>query len=537
MQTIIRILKKGAKTIWDYKFSIICFVCLFFMTVLPANYFSRFSILNILSFFLLINLFSKIKYPLIPILILAIPIAFDAYFAFRYHLRVPVGIMASIFETNTAEAVSMSKDFMLLGLVAFIVSIAILYLSAREFRNCRLPWKLSLSGILIYWILFIPATTYYKIKTTPGMYEHYKQLPVITIQAAISEHFPIMYGDLATIAAYKDEMGKLKKYKDTQRVLPSDIAKIEEKETPNTIFFIIGESSYRKHYSLYGYDTKTTPFLDSLSQAQKMYYYEAIAPAAITRDALRISLSFATTSNAEPFFTQKNIIDLANDAGYETVWISNQDMVGAFDSYIGFLSAGAKYSYHEKSVVRHDINLVPVMQKMLDTSKKQLFIIHMIGSHMHYSEHYDETDIEAIPEVGDNFQYDRTIHHTDRMLGAVYNMMKDTPSSLLYFFSDHGEIVNKGHGLVNEGVAQFQIPLLIANNTTVPTDSIVTKYRDPKSGLLSASSNIFILSEIIGYDIPEEYIAIAHNDGNHIFHSDGKVYRYREIEEKFSAKE
>ncbi len=538
MQTILRIFKAILKTIWGYKFSIVCFVCLFFITVLPANYFSRFSVVNIFSFFLLIHLFSKIKYSIIPILILSILIAFDAYFAFRYHLRVPVGIMASIFETNAAEAASMSKDFLGWGLVAYAVSVALLYLSVREFKECKLSWKVSLAGILAYWIVFMPAVTYYKVKNTPGMYDHYKLLPVITVQAAISEHFPIIYGDMATIVAYRDEMSKLKKYKDTERILPDGVAIDKSKDVPNTLFLIIGESSYRGHYSLYGYGAETTPFLDSLSRTADVNYYEAISPAAVTRDALRISLSFSTTANAEPFFTEKNVIDMANDAGYETIWISNQDMVGAFDSYIGFISGGSQYSYHEGSVIRHDINLLPIIQDKLDTSKKQMFIMHMIGSHILYSEHSDEVDAKAIPETGNKYyQYDRTIHHTDRTLQGIYRLMEGVPSSLMYFFSDHGEIVYKGHGFVNEGPAQFDVPLVVVNKTAIPVDSIVSKYRDPESGLLSISSNVFILSEIMGYNVADKHTDIAREDGNYIFHSDGKIYRYKDIVEQFSARD
>lgn len=69
-------------------------------------------------------------------------------------------------------------------------------------------------------------------------------------------------------------------------------------------------------------------------------------------------------------------------------------------------------------------------------------------------------DVESIEGDDVVVDYNRTIHHTDRVLEALYNTVKDDKSSVIAYFSDHGEIIGKGHGFLDEGTEWFEIQMI-----------------------------------------------------------------------------
>lgn len=491
-----------------------------------------------LSLFLFICILSKTKqrYISIPLfLLLSFLISFNAYFAFIYNTTAQVGIMASIFETNTAEALSMSKDFILGATILFLLSSILLYLSMKEFRSSKISLKLSVFMLVGYCCFFIPIFLYVK-KDTRFNYQYlYKSDPYTCLQTMASHHFSLIYGDVSTFVAYKREMSKLKQYLHTETVLPLGIQHADSAILPEKIFLVIGESSYARHYSLYGYPIATTPYLDSLSQSNvNMKFYDAIAPASLTRNAIRLILSFASAHDMIPFFKEKNIVELANDSGYETFWISSQDIVGYHDTYISIMAKKAKESYFDKSIIKNDLDLIPVIRQRNKPGKKQFFIIHLIGSHIEYADKSDEIDINAIPDAGNRVvNYDRSIHHTDRVLKEISQMVLENTSSLLYYISDHGEIINDGHGVMNGSVAQYIIPFVTINNSNVPLDSIVNKYIDTKDSLINSNSTVYILSEVLGYSIPQSRIEQAIADGRFVYQIDGNAYNYDDLKSKY----
>jgi glucan phosphoethanolaminetransferase (alkaline phosphatase superfamily) len=341
------------------------------------------------------------------------------------------------------------------------------------------------------------------------------------------------YIDISTFIAYQHERYEMKKFLKMEKRMPAGITFDAHRESPEKIFFIIGESASRHHYSLYGYEEKTSPFFDSLAQAvpPALHYYNAYSPASITRDALRIILTFSTPTDIKPFFENYNIIDMANKAGYETIWISNQDKLGESDSYIGFVAGGSTRSFYEKTIIRDDFNLLNYLKKAYIAGKKQFFVIHLNGSHVPYGERYDAVDEEALPgNKTKTKEYDRSIHHTDRLMRSIYQIMEKGNSSVLYYFSDHAELVEGGgHGIFVMDHNLFDTPLVTINNSVVAVDSIVKKYADPETSLINNSNSIFILSEIMGYDVSDEDVKKAVADGKYIFHVDKKAYLYKDL--------
>ena len=98
------------------------------------------------------------------------------------------------------------------------------------------------------------------------------------------------------------------------------------------VILVIGETSRAHNWQLNGYHRKTNP---NLIQRDNLFYYNnAISAATHTSQTIQLVLSRATPKNLEPVYTEKSIITAFSEAGYKTVWISNQNMTGGVETSI-----------------------------------------------------------------------------------------------------------------------------------------------------------------------------------------------------------
>jgi len=456
----------------------------------------------------------------------------DAYFAFVYKERMTLAIMAAIIETNAAEVKSVITPILTKGLLILAVTTTLILLSQKELKDIKLSRKISLIIMVLYWI-YIPTYTYIYINSRSDYKGEFDNSALTSFYRHMNFKFPLVYGDIMAFITYNSEMSKIDGYKYAKREAIPEAKLINTNLSPQKIYVIIGESSAKDHYSLYGYPVKTTPFLDSLSTTDTdIKHYDGISAAPSTRDAIRVSLSYATHSTPDDFYIYKNIVEAGNDAGYETIWISNQDKIGVYDTYIGIMSSTANKSYFESTFPRYDINLIPEIREMHDKNKRQVFFIHLYGSHLSYDHRITDEDRKALP--GENNpvnDYDRSIYHTDRTLRGIYKIMEEDESSVLYYFPDHGEIIGKGHGFMEGGARQFEIPIITINRSQMPVDSIINRYTDPDSKLINNSNSFAIIFEIMGYSMTDSFVQKAIEDGKYVLHADGKTHLFKDIQE------
>jgi glucan phosphoethanolaminetransferase (alkaline phosphatase superfamily) len=532
-------IKQVGKFIYKYKFTLLVIIYIGLIAFLPINMEPSIPmVLHVVSFFFILDILAKTKYTFILTFILAFILTFNAYFAFVLGSDISMDTMASILETHTAEAVSMLKGGVLSGcIIVLVFTVILLYLSKKELKKCKFSRKWAVIGLLAYLLLILPFICYKRI-----VYEYeqelFKEFPIRVGQDKVNMYAPILYGNIATIIAYQEEMALLRRFSDSNKKLPKGITLNDSVPIPEKIYLIIGESAYRKHLSLYSYSVKTTPFLDSLAQVvpRQISFYDGIASAPFTRNALRMALSFASPVDMAPFYEEKTLINLAHDAGYETFWLSNQGASGIQDSYLGYLAAGTDKEVFTKGgyLANDDFDLIPLLKEEYKPGKKQFFIIHLVGSHNNYSDRYDKIDADAIPNSGSSLQtdYDRSIHHTDRVLHEIYNIMQQDSTAVFFHFSDHGEILGKGHGPWKNGIAQYDIPLITINRNEERIDTVMKKYLEPDTRLINNSSTIYVLAEMMGYIISQEQIDKSISDGRYVRHADQTYSPYSEIKEE-----
>lgn len=209
---------------------------------------------------------------------------------------------------------------------------------------------------------------------------------------------------------------------------------------------VIGESARRKNHHLYGYTRSTTPNIDS-EQANLFNFKQAVAPAPTTIMALSNILSIKTIDDQNRYKINDNFVNIAKHGGFKTYWFSRQGMIGPHDTLITLIANQAdekkwfNYGYD-------DVLLSKFEDAINDQSaNKKLIVLHINGSHSDPCNKYPEEELVFTNGRSYNEDcYDNSILFTDKILGKIFNRLRQLPASLLYF-SDHGQTIRikRGH--------------------------------------------------------------------------------------------
>lgn len=179
--------------------------------------------------------------------------------------------------------------------------------------------------------------------------------------------------------------------------------------------------------------------------------------------------------------------------------------------------------------------MIPVIKEKHNINQKQFTIIHLFGSHIYYSSKFDSEDEKAIPKsTNDNTfnnidYYDRSIHHTDRVLREIYNSLKGDKNSIAIYISDHGEIVGKGHGFMQQFEDQYSIPLIFFNFTDRNIDDLVKKYKNLEDENFNTVNLCYILAELMGYKVAHEREKFALENSPLIYLPNGEIKKFEDI--------
>lgn len=533
--SIIRYLQK-------YKYSIILVFVLFILAFLFRASIKEVDIKSV--FWAFINtvlltstlvVFSKTILRIPFIILFSLLATFEVGLFYIYRNPLNYGIVASIFATNTDEAGDIIKMILPVSIVTLFISLFLLSKASAELR--QLSRKALIASVITFFVLFfiIPSISI-SIQTTENKDEvnklHEKTtLPVTKLYQKLYTKYPFIWGDILISSSFLEQTRMFNNDSNKNKLLLSGIT-YEGNSQIDRFILVIGESATYHNFSLYGYPIKTTPFLDSLSIHNELLhkYDKVISPASYTIEALKISLSFASPINLAPFYDNKNIINIANDAGYKTIWLSSHSKHNNLDSYISTIAVNSNETFFQ-DLGSDDLGLLSPLKSVLKRKEKQFIVLHLIGSHTPYQKRYDKIDEEALKDVREYTDYDRSIHHTDRVLSGIYNEIKNKEENIvILYYSDHGEIINKGHAILNKYKVQYQVPLVIMQNKPIfDPNTIIEKYYNKNSGILNTSSNAYIISEILGYEISDSLINKARIEGEYVSQPDEKRIKYNQV--------
>ena len=256
---------------------------------------------------------------------------------------------------------------------------------------------------------------------------------------------------------------------------------------PEVHILIIGESARRDSWSAYGYSRPTTPYLDKL-RGQAIFFQHAVADANVTICAVPILLTGMSPSRFDLKAVQGNLVGLADEAGYSTAWLMNQDPHISLLTGIHADRMVYPPSLHTLASGKLPLDqvLLPEVRAQLEHAAHARFVgLHVIGSHWAYDSRYPAqfkrfgsgpplTYFDAVSGKPDQRvvdAYDNSVLYTDWFIGQIIDAARtlSVPATVTYF-SDHGEDLylldgRSGHGAASYSKHQFDIPAFVWANS------------------------------------------------------------------------
>jgi len=268
----------------------------------------------------------------------------------------------------------------------------------------------------------------------------------------------------------------------------------------NKIVIIFGESTLKDRMSIYGYNKRTTPFLESIEP----YILNSISPSNATRYSIPIMLTDASVSDFNKFFQSESLVSKLGACNYETFWITNQSKYGKHDTNISSIISEAKHAYHlNKSSYKQagfDEKILDILGE-IETSQenKQAFFIHLLGSHVKYNSRYPASKVLTQSDDIES-QYDNSIYYTDFVLSRIFKKFRIHKNLLFVYISDHGEVVDlkkNGHGFFPAYKEEYRVPFILWPRNS---DRIGDVISESANKLINAESFNKIIEYIVGLE-------------------------------------
>jgi heptose-I-phosphate ethanolaminephosphotransferase len=231
-------------------------------------------------------------------------------------------------------------------------------------------------------------------------------------------------------------------------------------DTPRTLVLVIGESTTRRHMSLYGYPRSTSPRLQALRARSKnlTVFDDVIAPRPYTIEVLQQALTFANQEQPRRFPGEPTLLDLMRQAGYKTIWITNQQTMNRIGLLSVFPRQADEIHYLNRSFQKDanqtdEVVLAPFARALKDPAPKKMIVVHLMGAHLEYQQRYPAEfarfdSREGAPPALDDKQlahfnaYDNAVLYNDTVVTQLIESFNEAGAyGFLLYFSDHGEEV------------------------------------------------------------------------------------------------
>ncbi|OCG25375.1 hypothetical protein A9G22_00695 [Gilliamella sp. App2-1] len=279
-----------------------------------------------------------------------------------------------------------------------------------------------------------------------------------------------------------------------------------------TYVIIIGESVRKDYMSAYGFKYDNTPF----ARTQASVIWDGlIAPAPNTQSSIPHLISQSIFSNDKEVSAQlnNNIVSIANDAEFETYWLSNQGKLGTIEITVPRIAAYAKHSFYTKkgeyngksSKGKHDTLLLPELDNILlkGDNKPKLIVMHLIGSHSNFCKRL-EFKVQFDLNNKNISCYVSTIKETDDLIAQTIDKLEKYKQDYsVVYFADHGLAHTDQHNDLRHNSdyqESYRVPFIFFDSDKSPQQKINKQ--------ISGFQLVYLLSNWMGIklDIKHDYM-------------------------------
>lgn len=245
-------------------------------------------------------------------------------------------------------------------------------------------------------------------------------------------------------------------YKETSKDFRYDARCTFTDNEPETVVLIIGETSRTDNWQLYGYKRPTNPVLSKTEGLTVFTDY--MSQSNTTHKSVPILLSLADAENYDILYRSKGIMQAFREAGYHTVFLSNQRRNHSFIDFLGEQADYCLFLHDSLSRNADDTELLKPLRQQIKQNRggRTFIVLHTYGSHFSYVDRYPKAMRRFTPDqyAGAKAKYrlqlvnayDNTIVHTDYMIGRVISALSsEGGSAAMLFTSDHGEDIFDDH--------------------------------------------------------------------------------------------
>jgi glucan phosphoethanolaminetransferase (alkaline phosphatase superfamily) len=408
----------------------------------------------------------------------------ETYYIAQYRHPTSAQIIATIVATNPLEAREYFGHLIPLLALALLAGLAVALLAAWMSFRARLRWRgttrISALCLGVVAALVPLAVGYANARHRPAETSDSASAPLPVYGQAVEDGFP--FGVVPRIVEYRREWDRMRSEAAKFKAFRFHARRAGPALPQRQVYvLVIGESSRRANWQLFGYDRATNPGLSKLQNVVPLTHFISTWPESIAAIPMILTRRKPEMAWDAPWH-EASVLRAMAEAGYETYWISNQQAIGEFESPVSMYAYEAdhvEWLNHASWTApgSYDEDLVQPLRDALHASNKDLFIVlHMMGSHVKYDyryppafEHWKPTQLSpggkgsSIERARNS--YDNSILYTDHVLAQVIDSLKSSGAiTALWFESDHGELIptptcdKEGHGVGT--VPEYEIPAL-----------------------------------------------------------------------------
>ena len=375
---------------------------------------------------------------------------------------IAVDMFLNLVTTNPGEAMELLDNLAPAVVGVFVVYLPLLILGGVNIRrDSRL--SVSFQQRVRHWAMQIGAIGLFCLLASYLVVDGYRMR---------NQLYPVNVCYNLYLAFERDAASE--NYREVSRDFKFDARSEHSATAPEVYVMVVGETARAHNFSLYGYPRNTNPLLSKTPGIKA--FPNVTTQSNTTHKSVPMLLSAASAEDFERLFHEKGILAAFKEAGFHTVFISNQLPNHSFIDFLG--EQADEYYFLKKEDAsqgnHYDEDLLQKLDEILplaDASssahyhyryRKLFVVLHSYGSHFNYQERYPrsfayfkpDSRSEAKPENRRDLlnAYDNTIRYTDYILhGIVERLQKwegvqtktdgvyDQPTSAMLYTSDHGE--------------------------------------------------------------------------------------------------